>query len=475
MVSINLTDCLYRDFFGARSVEDLFERIIKSLQDADTVGVRIILINAATEEIQSVYSGGIKSDVYAYLDPEILAQLRNRSRLYVPDSLKFRNIKFIPGEAYPRSILGFSFPLTEFSSGVVWLAFDKKIEIKKSEIDNYEKALEIIQGGVRKFLDFERIKMHNLYFQELLDYVGCPLLVIDGHNQPIWMNKVAEKATTGKDGDQNLKIGKFLGEVEKNSAETFMLNGVTYQAQYRDISISEDISSVKILMLEDVTLNRRQNEIIQLLVEVTNQSLRSYLIDAIGYTKMLPLIGELNPKQLDFLEKIQNKTENVLSDISDLFSIQRVTSENGIKIERLDLYTIIDDSIQLNRAEAVRNRVEMDLEMDEIRGESIYADRVLIRQAFYEIIKFAVLQTGLGRIVRVNAQKKEGGINIEIVDSGKGFSQVDIEQFPYGEFQNRDLNNLLLIWKILKLQNATFELSSKLGEGSTYQVNFFNS
>ena len=62
---------------------------------------------------------------------------------------------------------------------------------------------------------------------------------------------------------------------------------------------------------------------------------------------MLPLVGEVNDHQKDYIKGIQSKAEESLNAIEDLLEIERIIEGEGLKLESEQLKSIVDNSISL--------------------------------------------------------------------------------------------------------------------------------
>jgi len=460
---------IYKCFFMAESLEDFLGDCIDILSGPTSSSSRLVLFEKSNNKIELGFYRGTKHEIYAYLDMEIIRQLQDRSRLFIPDSSKFRNIKFSPGKQYPQSILGFSFEIDPKLLCVYWEAYDRKKEISKSEVEFYETALSIMALGIKKLLVIDEDQKELAYLKAISSRVQSPILLIDQSFTPLYSNRAGDRLLKEINAVQKNDIHSFIQRLVSGNDNIFENLGVHYHIQIHEIQMVE---TYQMIILNDDTNIEHQNETMRMIINVSNQILRSRITEALGYAKMMPLIGELNPKQREYIEKININFGSLLTEIDDLYELGRITRSNGIRVNLIEPYSLVDESIQLNRAEAIKNRVTIEVNMDELKGSEIFADPTLCRQAFYEVIKFAVQQTGMGRAVHIYGMKKSEKLSISIKDSGKGFSPMDVEKFPNVDTQDSDLKNLILVSKILNYQDIQFNISSKLGEGSEYLIVF---
>ena len=466
-------DQIFKIFFESGTLDDFSFKILELIKDNESVCSRLLLYDPTIKEIYKTFPLGTKSDTYAYLDGEIIQQLQDRQKLFIPDSSKYRAIKFTPGKPYPKSILGFSSKLDIKNYLFFWQAFDKEKDLKKSEVDWYESAIKTLCAGIKKMSDSMDVNKKSNYQELVINKIREPIIVSNKSYEPIYMNEAGKKfLATYKNESESGTKKTILENLELKKDRIHTANGNHFRIEYYEIINTPEKDLIKLFLLTDQSKITNQNKTIRMIVEISNQTLRSKIIENLGFAKMLPLIGELNKKQAEYSEKIKANSEKILSEIDDLFSYMRITQDNGLIIDENKVFTLVQDSIELNRAEALKNRVKFEVSIKNIEDEVILCDVALMRHVFYELIKFSLQQTGLGRSVKIVSTKSDGGISIAINDSGNGFSPLDIDHFPYGNFQNKKMEDLILIWKILNLQGFDLSISSRLGEGSEYTISF---
>ena len=122
-------DQFYKIYFESDTLDDYASNFLALMKKQESACSRLLLYVPTIQEISKKYSLGNKSDIYAYLDDEIILQLKERSKLFIPDSSKYRAIKFTPGKPYPKSILGFSSKLENDLYIFFWEAVEQEKEL----------------------------------------------------------------------------------------------------------------------------------------------------------------------------------------------------------------------------------------------------------------------------------------------------------------------------------------------------------
>jgi hypothetical protein len=411
---------------------------------------------------------GRKRDDYTYLDNEICNQLEESSRIFIPDSTKFRKIKFLPGEAFPKAIVGFSEFIGEKRKVIFWETYDQTENISKSDVDFFESMLQLIALGLEKL--FEKIDQIAIVreLSSAIDSFDSPCFVINRDDELIYSNSAAKEFISNypeMNDPSNKSI--ILGIFDENSAIHKDLKK-TFSVHIQEI---QDRNSSKIIILEDDSQSKKLNKIVELIIKIANRTLKSNLVEAAGYGKMIPLIGKLNRKQELYVNNILARLERSLEEIDSLFDIDRLIEGRGIIISAFDLSSILFEVIQLISPEAVKNRVELVVKIDTLANAVINADQSLCRHIFFDLIRFALSQSGMGRQLHITAEETENEYQISISDSGNGFSSIAVDAIRDGEKTvESKLRNLNLIKDICLFQGMKFEFTSKLNVGSKYSI-----
>jgi signal transduction histidine kinase len=256
------------------------------------------------------------------------------------------------------------------------------------------------------------------------------------------------------------------------NTESILINNRNYV-----ITLIEDdlITSekVKAAIIIDVTKLKKQQEYLSVVLDSISQGLRSTLNLILGSIKMLPLVGEVNDHQKEYIKGAQLKAEESLNAIEDLFEIERIIEGEGLRLENELLKGIVDLSISLVSHLAKQKHITL---MNSIPSSevSINLDKALFTQMLANTFEYAIGQTNLNGEITIGASKDLHSCKILIKDNSNGFSQVEVDRLNSIDHIHELPQTLRLARKIIIFHGGTFILQSDLGKGNTYAIELPN-
>lgn len=220
----------------------------------------------------------------------------------------------------------------------------------------------------------------------------------------------------------------------------------------------------------------------QFMLSLTHD-LKSPLGSIIGFTGLMERGDGVSSQQQKYLQRINKASNHILKLVNDLLDLARLDS-GKLAIERLpfDLKQLIDDIVEEFRPLSQTKNIELQLQSI-LSSSAIYkGDPVRITQIVSNLVSNALKFTEKGKVtVRVSAHgfsKKNDRIRIDVIDTGIGISQENI-QLIFEEFA-RVTNTkkqyegtglgLTITQKIVHLLNGTIHLESILGKGSHFFI-----
>jgi signal transduction histidine kinase len=162
------------------------------------------------------------------------------------------------------------------------------------------------------------------------------------------------------------------------------------------------------------------------------QELRQPLSSIVGYTDLLlgESVGILGTLQRKFVERIKASTERINSLTDDMIQITTLEAElNDLKLESVDLNTVIDNAMSYTSAQVREKNISMHLDLPK-KLMPIQADREALQQILIHLLQNAGSATPFEGTVRLKVQTKtESGteyILMQVTDTGGGIPANDI-------------------------------------------------
>ena len=307
-----------------------------------------------------------------------------------------------------------------------------------------------------------------------------------GLPQPL-MDALAEQTTTARRMRRyQLTLPKSLRSTMAGGEESGSLpsvevpfeDGRTFYASVAPIKSSEGVTVGVVVVMRDVTHFKELNEMKSEFVATVSHDLRAPLTFMRGYTTMLSMVGELNDRQRDYMQRILEGIEQMNGLVGDLLDLRRVESDVGIRQEPCRLGLVMVEAVEAIRARANAKDVELRLEPSE-GSPTVIGDRTLLRQSVSNLVDNAVKYTPSGGVVSVGLDITEDTATIRVSDTGIGIAPADqvrlfekfyrIKRRETGSIQGTGLG-LALVRSIVERHGGRVWVESVLNEGSTFFI-----
>jgi PAS domain S-box-containing protein len=211
-----------------------------------------------------------------------------------------------------------------------------------------------------------------------------------------------------------------------------------------------------------------------------SHELRTPINALIGYSALLldGVLGEVNPKQRDALARGRAAAEHLLALINDILDLAKIEAgKMPLHLEEVSLREVILEVTQ--QIEPMVRKKQLDFSTDIAPDcPPIYSDRTKIKQILLNLLSNAVKFTNQG-MVTVDAICAPGGVRIDVVDTGIGIRQSDlqaiwedfrqVDQSRTREFGGTGLG-LSITRKLLERLGGSVTVQSTYGNGSRFSV-----
>ncbi|MDB4878165.1 MAG: sensor protein [Gemmatimonadetes bacterium] len=211
-----------------------------------------------------------------------------------------------------------------------------------------------------------------------------------------------------------------------------------------------------------------------------SHELRTPINALIGYSALLldGVLGEVNPKQRDALARGRAAAEHLLALINDILDLAKIEAgKMPLHLEDVELRHVILEVTQ--QIEPMVRKKQLDFSIDVAPNcPAIYSDRTKIKQILLNLLSNAVKFTNQGG-VSVQAVCAPGGVRVDVVDTGIGIRQNDlqaiwedfrqVDQSRTREFGGTGLG-LSITRKLLERLGGSVTVQSTYGDGSRFSV-----
>ena len=217
-----------------------------------------------------------------------------------------------------------------------------------------------------------------------------------------------------------------------------------------------------------------------------SHELRTPLNAIIGFSEALTeqMFGEVNDKQMEYLQDIHSSGHHLLSLINDVLDLSKIEAgKMELDLSCFDLGLLLEHSTTLVRERAQRHGLTLTLEVGIGLGEWV-ADARKVKQVVVNLLSNAVKFTPNGGRVTVRAQLLDGfggqpgrWAEVAVSDTGVGIAPQD-QALVFEEFRQAGGDvlrksegtglGLALVRRFVELHGGAVSLSSTPGQGSTF-------
>jgi signal transduction histidine kinase len=209
-----------------------------------------------------------------------------------------------------------------------------------------------------------------------------------------------------------------------------------------------------------------------------SHELRTPLNAIIGFSEVLleRMFGEVNEKQVEYLQDILESGRHLLSLINDILDLSKIEAGRmELELTDFNFPQAIDNAVMLVRERAERRGITLSRLVDERLGQ-IRGDERKIRQVLLNLLSNAIKFTPEGGRIEVRAVPVDGSVEVSVTDTGVGIAPEDqeavFEEFRQVGGAERKAEGtglgLTLCRKFVELHGGKIWVKSQVGAGSTF-------
>jgi signal transduction histidine kinase len=209
-----------------------------------------------------------------------------------------------------------------------------------------------------------------------------------------------------------------------------------------------------------------------------SHELRTPLNAIIGFSEILQeqMFGELNERQLTYVDDVIEAGRHLLSLINDVLDLAKIEAGRmDLELTEVAIPEVLKSAVSMHAEGASRGGIELGLstEPEEI---VVSADERRVRQIVFNLLSNAVKFTPPEGRVDVSSRLGDGHVEVAVADTGPGIPAEDLETI-FEEFeQSIDGKKaegtglgLPLSRKLVELHGGRLWVESEPGKGSTFR------
>jgi len=207
-----------------------------------------------------------------------------------------------------------------------------------------------------------------------------------------------------------------------------------------------------------------------------SHELRTPLNAVIGFSDILnrELFGALGEQRYrDYVRMIHESGEHLLHVVNDILDMSKIEAGKfKLAKEPFDVASLIWSCAEVMRHAAEAKRLTLLTEVPPALPKLV-ADRRACKQMLLNVLANAIKFTDAGGWVRISAREDGGVIALAVADNGIGIAEQDLPRLgnPFVQADKRSHDGaglgLSVVKGLARLHGGRFEITSKLGQGTT--------
>jgi signal transduction histidine kinase/CheY-like chemotaxis protein len=291
--------------------------------------------------------------------------------------------------------------------------------------------------------------------------------------------------------------------VYEGSETNFIIGGVIFLFSFLLIHTARNIEvagerSLRLMfekndLVESLTQKTQESSRLKIEAEKANAAkseflanmsheLRTPLNAIIGFSELLEDggFGELNKKQLGFVSEISAGGRHLLRLINDILDISKIEA-GKFELHPSEVHPVelLESCIVFIKQKAIRHKLTINLLLDdELKGNSIEADSVKLKQIIFNLLSNATKFTPDKGIITITSRKDNSNLFVSVSDTGIGIDPAHLDRI-FHPFEQLDSSyarkhegtglGLALTKKLVELHGGKMWVQSEgIGKGATF-------
>ena len=461
-----------------------------AMRATGAVAARITLLPQG-DDGQRAVSTGSRAEALARLDAAIPTVVQS-SRPLVIENLTRARKAVDPAllQAGIRALVGLPLRMTDRTTGVMWIAYDTPRWLTPAEmgfLSTLAGQAAVVAENARLFAAAERGRRR---LAAILSSTADAIVVTDRHNRILLVNPAAEQAfglssqqvmgTPLEEAISDANLRRLLTQPLEGQVLTEEIpaaNGRILYASVSAVESSEGTTLGRVAVMRDITHLKELDRMKSEFVNTVSHDLRSPLTFMRGYVTMIPMVGEVNEKQQEFVDKIIVGIEQMTALIDNLLDIGKIEAGVGIEMTPCRPDEVVRLVVSELRSQAEAKGLDLRLEIPP-NVPIITADIALLRQAVANLVDNAIKYTFSGSVT-VGMTERDSYVVIWVRDTGLGIPASALPRLfeKFFRVKRRETIRikgtglgLAIVKSIAERHGGKVWAQSREGEGSTFYL-----
>ena len=458
-----------------RNFREYFKEFSENILIKETSSVRIIF-SKKDFFLQPFSIGyGVSNEDYGILDDQIIDQLGGKSNLIIQDTSKIHNIKFFPEKSYPRSLIAYPIIHNDMKVGCIWIGDENYRAFSKEILDEYENVIGEYQKTFAVLFETIITSQENFPLRKIFDLIDDPILIINEQQVITHSNPSAAMVFNliqNENGSYSSTEPNFIDLID--SSERIKIKNINNEFEVQKVEInSNHIEGVCIYRFIDKTKEMTFNEYLSTIISTLLHYFRTPITEIKGLVALIPSLGDLSIKQLEFINTLQRNINEIDQKIQDLMSIDRLNKNGFVEMTEVVINDCIENAVSSLAPFAEQKQLTIKTDYDQ-KSKKIFCDPILLNHSLLNLLDFAFKESHMSGIVEIKSVVEPNAFLISIKDFGKGISKLDINRMMDEKNIDQYPSGIEITKNIMKLLNGEISIESNLGSGTSITLKFPN-
>lgn len=453
------------------------------------VGVRAIVMNPSGRHPLSFGEGPVAAKM-APFDKHITSLGRQENEIALSTADQVRNgLRLEADDPLPvQAFVAIALVAKNRFQGVLWVGYSQPHEFEDGELKllrTMANQASVLVENARLFANAEG------QWRRLAAVIGSTqdaVIVTDQTNRILLLNpamcdtfglqpsEVVNRPVASVLENKNLVHALTEREGRVRNLEIPVADGRILYASVSPIMSTDRQALGRVAVLHDITHLKELDEMKSEFVSTVSHDLRGPLTFMRGYLTMLPMVGEINEKQEEYLQRTLNGVQQMSALVEDLLDLGRIEAGVVLMQDYIDarelLESVVDESAGHAATQGLRLQIETPPDLP-----SLYGDAALIRRALHNLVSNACKYApGTGAVV-LRTRQEGGALIFSVHDHGPGIEAKDqVRLFEkFYRVKRKDQHaikgsglGLAIVKSIVERHGGRVWCQSQPGKGSTF-------
>ncbi len=453
------------------------------------VGVRAVVMNPNGRR-PLTFGAGPAADKMAAFDYRLILLGRQENEIALSTPEQVRNgLQLQPGDELPvQSFVAIALVAKDRFQGVLWLGHNQPHAFEDSELNllrTMANQASVLVQNARLFANAEG------QWRRLAAVIGSTqdaVIVTDQTNRILLLNPamcntfglqpadVLNRPVATVIENKNLVHALTEREDRVRNLEIPVPDGRILYASVSPIISNDRQALGRVAVLHDITHLKALDEMKSEFVSAVSHDLRGPLTYMRGYLTMLPMVGEINAKQEEYLQRTLTGVQQMSDLVEDLLDLGRIEAGVVLMQDHISPRDLLESVVDETAGHAATQGIRLQIDApDDI--PSLYGDALLIRRALSNLVGNACKYAPGSGAVSLRARQDGASIIFAIQDYGPGIEPKDQPRLFEKFYRVKTADNigvkgsglgLAIVKSIVDRHGGRVWCQSQPGKGSTF-------